>query len=464
MSNTKAVYAPFDGRHIADVPMVDAEQAETMLQEAYELSRDRDRWLSTDKRVDILRRAEQIMQGQVEELTRLMAEEGGKPYKDSKVEALRAIDCVRVAIETLRTSGGEEIPMGGTNRALNRLAFTQHEPIGVVMAISAFNHPFNLIAHQVAPAVAVGCPVIVKPASSTPRSCFKFVEILREAGLPEEWCRVAVCNNQVAQALATDKRTSFLTFIGSARVGWMLKSKLAPGTRCALEHGGVAPVIMEADADIEDALPLLAVGGMYHAGQVCVSVQRLYVHNDICERVAGSLVEIVNNMKVGDPLDPDTDVGPLITTADVDRVHEWVHDAVAKGGKLLCGGEKISDTCYAPTIVLNPPDDCTLSTDEVFGPVICIYGYDDRRQAIDRANALDVEFQASVFTKNLDIALDTSRRLNAAAVMINDHTAFRVDWMPFAGHNVSGYGTGGIPYTMEDMQKKKMTVIRSKMI
>jgi acyl-CoA reductase-like NAD-dependent aldehyde dehydrogenase len=344
-----------------------------------------------------------------------------------------------------------------------KIAMTSREPIGVVAALSAFNHPLNLIAHQVGPAVAVGCPVIVKPAGDTPLSCMRFVEILREAGLPEQWCQALVVNDlSVAEKLVTDQRVAFLSFIGSSKVGWMLRSKLSPGTRCALEHGGASPVIIAADADLDRSIAPLTKGGFYHAGQVCVSVQRVFAHETIARKLADKLSAAAKALKIGDPTRPDTDVGPLIRPREVDRVESWVREAVDAGAELLAGGGRVSDTCHACTVLFDPPMNARVSTMEIFGPVICIYPYNDIDEAIARANDLPYAFQASVFTGSIDTALRCYRRLDAAAVMINEHTAFRVDWMPFAGLKHSGYGTGGIPYTMHDMQVEKMMVLHSK--
>ncbi len=344
-----------------------------------------------------------------------------------------------------------------------RLAFTRHQPVGVVVAFSAFNHPLNLIAHQVAPAVAAGCPVIVKPAEATPLSCMRFVKLLQEAGLPKEWCQALLTTDlEVAAALATDRRVGFFSFIGSARVGWMLRSQLAPGTRCSLEHGGAAPVIIDADADLEAALPLLAKGGFYHAGQVCVSVQRVFADQQIALQLAERLAILAKSLKVGDPTKPDTEVGPLIREAEVNRVDEWVREAIEGGARLLSGGKALSNGCFAPTVLYDPPPDVRVSTQEIFGPVICVYPFKDIDTAIDMANDLPYAFQAAVFTRDLETALRVSTRLDASAIMVNDHTAFRVDWMPFAGLRESGLGIGGISYTMADMQIEKMIVIRSK--
>lgn len=456
------ISSPYDGSTIATVERVGFEGIETALKTAHRLYRDRDSWLSPGRRVEILIRAAEFVAERREVLALDAAREGGKPFADSLIEADRTIDSLRLCADYLRVERGAEIPMNLNSASAGRLAFTQHEPIGVVVAFSAFNHPLNLVAHQVGPAVAAGCPVIVKPAEATPLSGFRLVRILREAGLPDEWCQpVQTTDLDVAETLASDPRVGFFSFIGSARVGWMLRSKLAPGTRCALEHGGAAPVIVAADADIEDGLPLLAKGGFYHAGQVCVSVQRVFAEQQIAEDLAGDLASAAKAMIVGDPASKKTDVGPLIRATEVDRVHQWVQEAVDAGAKVLTGGDPISLRCYAPTVLFNPPEDVLVSSQEIFGPVVCVYSFDDLDTAIQRANAIPYAFQAGIFTRDIDTALRAARRLDAAAVMINDHTAFRVDWMPFAGLRESGLGIGGIPYTLSDMQIEKMIVVRS---
>lgn len=456
------VTAPFDGAKIARLPRLNAAEMEAALAAAYGLYRNRDGWLPRARRIEILRAAAKIIAGRAEELALQAAREGGKPLIDSRVEIARAIDGIEVCIETLRTDAGTVIPMGVNAVSSGHLAFTQYEPIGVVAAVSAFNHPFNLIVHQVAPAVAAGCPVLVKPASATPLSCIAFVEILHEAGLPKAWAQVVIPEtNQLATKMVTDKRVAFFSFIGSGAVGWSLRAQLAPGTRCALEHGGAAPVIVAADADLAANLPRLAKGGFYHAGQVCVSVQRIYAHASIAEGVAAELGRLGNAMKVGDPAQAATEIGPLINHGECNRVHEWVQEAVAGGAKLISGGEKISASCYHPTVLFNPPEDAKVSKSEIFGPVICVYAYTDINEAIARANSLPVSFQAAVFTRDIDTALRVYNRIDATAVMVNDHTAFRVDWMPFAGARESGHGVGGIPHTIHDMQTEKMMVIRS---
>ncbi|MCA1790776.1 MAG: aldehyde dehydrogenase family protein [Thioalkalivibrio sp.] len=397
-----SVFAPFDGALIAEVETVDAAGVEQALETAYRLFRDRSSWLPLHQRIGILERTATILAERAEDLAVEAAREGGKPLIDSRVEVARSIDSIRLCVDYLRTDGGDSIPMGLDAASAGKQAFTVAEPIGVVIAVSAFNHPMNLIAHQVGPAVAAGCPVIVKPAEDTPLSCFRFVHILREAGLPDAWCQALLTTDlDVATKLVTDPRVGFFSFIGSAKVGWKLRSLLAPGTRCALEHGGAAPVIVADDADLDLVVPKLLKGGFYHAGQVCVSVQRVFAHRSIAEELGARLAEGADRLRIGDP---------------------------------------------------------TVSTEEIFGPVVCVYAYDDLETAVAQANALPWAFQAAVFSRDMATAMCACHALDASAVMINEHTAFRVDWMPFAGLRQSGLGVGGIPYTLRDMQTRKMIV------
>lgn len=461
---TLKVYSPFDQTLLNEIPLSDKKEVEKALKKATALFLERSKWIPSHERIAILEKVGELMRNEMEELTITATREGGKPYLDSKVEVLRAINGVKIAAEEIGRLTGEQIPMGMTQASVNRIAFTTREPIGVVAAISAFNHPLNLIVHQTVTAFAAGCPVIVKPASTTPLTCLEFAEILYKAGVPKDWVQVLVMDNESSELLVTDKRVNYLTFIGSAKIGWYLKSKLAPGTRCALEHGGAAPVIVESDADFKEMVPALVKGGFYHAGQVCVSVQRIFAHESIARNLAEEIAKMASQLLTGDPLDKNTEVGPLILPKEVDRVEEWVQEAKNNGAEVLCGGERISATCYKPTVLWNPPQDVKVSKEEIFGPVVCIYPYSDRDEAIKLANSLDYHFQAAVFTKNIDTAFDTVQKLNATAVMVNDHTAFRVDWMPFGGRDASGEGMGGIPYSMKEMTREKLMVVKSRFL
>ncbi len=451
---------PFDQKQIDAVNLVGWNTIDKWLSTATDLHKNRRNWLPTYKRIEILKKVAKIMEIKAERLAFQIANEGGKPLMDARIEVARAIDGVEISIKDLSHLTGSEIPMDLTKAGAERMAFSTREPIGPVVAISAFNHPLNLIVHQVIPAVAVGCPVLVKPADDTPLSCKSFVNILYEAGLPEEWCRFALCDIQTAEKMATDNRVAFFSFIGSSKVGWMLRSKLAPGTRCALEHGGAAPVIIDTSADRKTMIPSLLKGSFYHSGQVCVSVQRVFAPKSLAAEIAEELADGASKLVVGNATLPETDCGPLIRPREVSRVADWVDEASASGAKIICGGEKLSKTTYAPTVLLNPSHNARVSNSEIFGPVLCVYSYETMDQAFEQANALPFAFQSSIFTKDLGVAMNAIHQLDASAVMVNDHTAFRVDWMPFAGRRQSGYNTGGIGYTMHDMTQEKMAVIR----
>ncbi|MDD5579442.1 MAG: aldehyde dehydrogenase family protein [Methylobacter sp.] len=456
------VFSPYDGKRVGSVEAIDSAGAGQALKNMTAAFNDRRQWLPAQERIAILERAALLVRERSESLIALAVAEGGKPYPDTKIELNRAIDSIKSCIDCMRTQRGSEIPMQLNPASMNRLAFTHRQPMGPVVAISAFNHPLNLIVHQAGPAIASGCPVIIKPATQTPLSAFALADIFHEAGLPKAWCQpVVVKELEVAEQLATDKRVAFFSFIGSAAVGWRLRSQLSPGTRCALEHGGAAPVIIAEDANLDNILPLLAKGGFYHAGQVCVSVQRVYAHRSIAKTVAERLASLAETMITGDPASDKTDIGPLIRHSEVDRVETWINEALRENAALMTGGKRLSDSLYSPTVLLNPSEHSKVSRQEIFGPVICVYEYDAIDDAITRANALPYAFQAAVATQNIDTALYACKHLAASTVLVNDHTAFRVDWMPFAGLRESGYGTGGIPYTYRDMQIEKMVVFHS---
>ena len=462
MTKSLTVTSPYNDEILDELPCDDADAIEKALETAYSCYRNRQAWIPLHERVSILETTMTLMSQQCDALALQAAREGGKPLTDSQVEAKRAIDGVRLAIETIRNESGEVVPVNSTQAGSHRLAFTQKEPIGVVVAVSAFNHPLNLIVHQVAAAVAAGCPVIVKPAEDTPISCKVFVDLLHQAGLPKAWCQFVLPEDlALAERLVTDQRVAFFSFIGSAKVGWMLRSKLAPGTRCALEHGGVAPLILASDADLKQALTAVLKGGFYHAGQVCVSVQRVFGEGAIADEFAEQLGQLAETLEVGDPASIKTQVGPLIRPGEVERVAEWVDEAVATGGSLLSGGRRLENNCYSPTVVYNPATEAKVSQREIFGPVVCVYRSDSLEAALEQANASPYAFQAAVFTRDIDKAMQVYRQIDASAVMVNDHTAFRVDGMPFAGLRESGLGVGGIPHTIRDMQIEKMLVLNS---
>jgi acyl-CoA reductase-like NAD-dependent aldehyde dehydrogenase len=449
---------PFDDSPVGEVKLSSESEVDAALAIADKTHRTNRKGLPRHERIAILKKAAEIMKGRTAELAMLIASEGGKPLIDAKVEVDRAIDGVESCAAEIANNAGIEIPMDLTPAGAGKMAFTVKEPIGPVVAVSAFNHPLNLIVHQVAPAVAAGNPVIVKPADDTPLCCKAFIEILHQAGLAREWAQFVCCDVSAAQKLVTDERVAFFSFIGSAAVGWKLRSLLAPGARVALEHGGVAPVIVGPSANKDQFVPSLVKGGFYHSGQVCVSVQRVFSFGSSAKELAESIADHASKLIVGNAIDAETQCGPLIRNREVDRVEEWVAEAVDAGAEVICGGKRLSNSCYAPTVLLNPPESCRVSTQEIFGPVIAVYEKQNLDEAISQANSLEFAFQASVFSNDHAEIMEAINRLDASAVMVNEHSAFRVDWMPFAGRKRSGLGVGGISHTIEEMSQSKMAV------
>ena len=461
MSKHIDVLSPYDGSHVGTAPVVDADRMEGLLRDGHALAADPSRAIPVPDRIALLVKTAAVLEGQFDRLVETCVREGGKPITDVRAEVRTGIHCLKTAAETLATTAGAMVPMGTTPGSANRLAFTVREPVGLVAAVSAFNHPFALIAQQVVPALAVGCPVVVKPAAKTPLSCLNFVAALTEAGWPDGWCRAAVCDNEVAGRMTSDRRIAFLSFVGSAAVGWKLRSTLAPGAACALEHGGAAPVVIDADVDVTKVVPQLVRGAFYHAGQVCVSVQRVFAHHDVYDELVAGLREKTPQVVVGDPLKEETQVGPMISEKEVERVGAWVEEAVRGGAGLAAGGKPVSRTAYAPTVLLDPPPDAKVSREEVFGPVVCVYKCGDVADAIRRANDVPFCFQAAVFSRNIDVCLAAAKRLSAVTVLVNDQTAFRTDWMPFGGRRHSGLGLGGIVESMKEMSFEKLVILKS---
>lgn len=459
---TLAVTNPSTGDEIAILKTDNSAAAGAKLERAWKRFHDKPAQLPLHQRIEILERLILLMQQDEDAFAQLIASEGGKPLQDARVEAARAIAGVRIAINVISEERGHVIPLGHQASSADRLSFTNKFPRGVVLAFSAFNHPLNLIVHQVVPAFAAGCPCVVKPAADTPLSCIKLVETMHEAGVPEDYLAYSIPEDlDVAGEMVRSERIAFFSFIGSSRVGWMLRGQLQPGVRCALEHGGVAPCVVTASARLDLAVPAITKGGFYHAGQVCVSTQRVYVHQSIHDLLVETLSESVGNLVVGDASDAATEVGPLIRAAEVDRVEEWVNEAVSLGGRVSVGGSRMEGNFFQPTVMLNPSTEARLSNSEVFGPVVCVYPYAELHEALSRSNLHPHAFQASVFTENINTVQAAFQSIHASAIMINDHTAFRDDAMPFAGLDASGHGVGGIPYTIEEMQFEKMLVVKN---
>ena len=460
-SATITVTNPSTGREITTLEADTDVGAARKLDMAWRRFKDKNQHLPLHERIEILERLVTLMERDADAFAATIAQDGGKPLSDAQVETSRAIAGVRMAIQAAGEHRGRVIPLGHQASSSGRLSFTQKYPRGVVLAFSAFNHPLNLIVHQVIPAFATGCPCVVKPAVDTPLACLKLIEAMYEAGVPEDYCSSVITDDlDVAGQMVRSDKIAFFGFIGSARVGWMLRSQVQPGVRCALEHGGVAPCIVTDTADLDIAVPSITKGGFYHAGQVCVSTQRIYVDRTIEEKFLEMLSESVSRLKVGDAADPATEVGPLIRPAEADRVDEWVKEAVSLGGRVVVGGRRLEGNFYQPTVIHSPPATAKVSSQEIFGPVVCVYPYNDFDEALNAVNIHPHAFQAAIYTSDLDAMYAAYDAFDASAVMVNDHTAFRDDGMPFAGLSASGLGVGGIPYTIEEMQFEKMMVIK----
>lgn len=469
--STFDVLNPFDNSIIETLEFHSEEYAFEKLNSKFEFFNKNENLLEKYERIAILEKIVEELSRRHEEFTILASSEGGKPYIDSKVEVDRAIQGIKIAVQTLSTLAGKQIPMSITKSSENRYAFTIDEPIGIVYAISAFNHPLNLIIHQVVTAFAAGCPVIIKPDLRTPLSCIRFVELMYACGVPQNYLSYFLVKNDIAEKLVSSEKLAFFSFIGSSKVGWYLKSKLAPGVKSAFEHGGAAPVILADqeydDTYLENITNSLCKGAFYHSGQVCVSVQRVFVHHSISQKLIALMKEKTLKLKYGNQLSKDTELGPIIEKRELDRIDNWVQMAINEGSELVCGGKILKDelgnpsSFYEATILLNPNKESLVSKSEIFGPVVCIYEYQNLDEAVSLANSLPFSFQSAIFTANIDKAFFLSKKLKACAVMINDHTAFRTDWMPFGGRQESGMGIGGINYTIEDLTYYKLLVFRN---
>jgi len=454
------VRSPFDQQVLATLPFDQEAAVEKCVEAAYRLSRKPQSW-PKDKRVAFLKSVAAALSQDSEEFVKLIVQEGGKPLQDAKVESMRAVHCIEAAVAALYEWHGKEIPMGLSAATKERWAMTRREPRGLVLAISAFNHPLNLIVHQVIPALAVGCPVLIKPSLKTPLTGQRFHKLLVDCGLPAHWCQLLLIEDALTEKLAADPRLSVVSFIGSAAVGWKLKRQMAPGALAILEHGGTAPLIIEADADLDSAIPLIIKGGYYHAGQVCVSVQNVFVQRQLLEACRERLIAAIEKLRTGDPLDPLTDVGPLIQAEAADRVTQWMQQAIAGGGKLLCGGERLRPGCLRPILIENAPRNSSWYEDEIFGPGMGLYAYDHLNECVESINQSRFAFQAAIFTQNMAKALQFVQEIDASTVLINDHTAFRADWMPFGGRKESGQGMGGIQPSMMELSREKLVIMKS---
>ncbi|MCC6683401.1 MAG: aldehyde dehydrogenase family protein [Phycisphaeraceae bacterium] len=412
------------------------------------------------RRQQVLTHCVQRFTERLDELAESLCIEAGKPIKDARGEALRLIDTFRIAAdESVRLPGsGEVMPMDISPRAEGYFGMWKRVPIGACSFITPFNFPLNLVAHKVAPALACGCPFVLKPPKETPIGALIIGEILAETDLPHGAFSVVLCDHEHANPLVEDDRIKLLSFTGSDKVGWDFKRR-AGKKKVTLELGGNAACIVDLDADLEDAVARIIVGAFYQSGQSCISVQRLYVHDAIYDDLRARLVVATNKLKAGDPREEDTFIGPIISEHHAQRIEQWVNEAVEAGANVLCGGKR-EGAIYHATVIENAPRDAKVTCAEVFGPVVALYRVSSFDEALDRVNDSDFGLQAGVFTRDIFKAHRAWNELEVGGVLINEVPSWRVDHMPYGGVKDSGLGREGVRWSIEDMTEVRLFVLR----
>jgi len=406
------------------------------------------------QRSEVLEKVSAGIMARKEELARTIALEAGKPIKTARAEVERASFTFKVAAEEAKRIYGEIVPLDWLPGNEGRTAQIRRLPRGPVVGISPFNFPLNLVAHKVAPALAAGCPIILRPASQTPISSFKLAELVLEAGWPAGGIAVVPCKTKDADPLIEDNRIKLLTFTGSPAVGWELKRR-AGQKFVTLELGGNAGNIVHNDADIAYAAGRVAWGGFTYAGQSCISVQRVYIHADTYENFVDELIPKVQALKIGNPLDEATDIGPLIDKGAADRLGAWLEEAKTGGAEVLTGGQR-EGNIWQPTVLASIHEDMKVSCQEVFGPIVGLYRYTDVQAAIRAVDASDFGLQAGIFTNDWRLVEEAFENIEAGGLMVNDVSTYRIDHMPYGGVKSSGIGREGLRYAIEEMTEMRL--------
>jgi acyl-CoA reductase-like NAD-dependent aldehyde dehydrogenase len=448
------VRSPYSGEVVARVARGGAEETRKALDAAERAMREP---LPAHRRAEILDAVARLLAERHDELARTISAEAGKPLKAARVEAERAVSTYTSAAVEARKLTGEVVPMDATPAGTGKLAFTVRTPIGIVGAISPFNFPLNLVAHKIAPALAAGCAVVLKPAAQTPLSALLLAELELEAGLPPGWLNVLVGKaSEIGDVFVADERVRLITFTGSAEVGWKLRERAAR-KRVSLELGNATPVIVEADADVDEAATKLAANAFSFAGQSCISVQRIYVHRQAYDDFLGGFLPKVKALKIGDPGEEETDVGPVIDEDARERITAWIEEARSAGATVLAGGEVV-DGIIQPTVLADVTPEMKVSCAEVFGPVCTVTPYDSLDEALALANGTEFGLQAGLFTSNLKTALAASSALEFGGVTVNEAPTFRADQMPYGGIKASGNTREGPHYTVREMTEERLVV------
>ncbi len=450
-----AVRSPYSGEVVAHVARAGKDETRRAIDAAQRAMREP---LPPWRRADILERISVLLRENADELAKTICAEAGKPLKAARAEAARAVNTYALASGEARRLTGDSVPITGTQSGDGHAAWTVRVPIGVIGAISPFNFPLNLVAHKLAPALAAGCAVVHKPASQTPLSALRLAALSEEAGLPAGWLSVLPGRaGDVGDVIVEDERIRMVTFTGSAEVGWGIRAR-APRKKVALELGNASPVIVEPDADLELAAAKVATHAFNYAGQTCVSVQRVYVHDAVIDEFLTLLVPKVEALRVGDPADEMTDVGPVIDADNRERIRAWIDEATAAGAEIVTGGAPDAGL-IRPTVLRRVAPAMKVCSQEIFGPVCSVIEYASLEQALEQANATEYGLQAAIFTRSLEPAIRAAGTLDFGSVMINEAPEWRVDQMPYGGTKASGNTKEGPAYTVREMTEERLIVL-----
>ncbi len=458
-ANLRQIRSPYDGSVAAEVYFAEKDQvleAIAAAEEAFAMTRG----LASYERSQALEKISAEISRRHEELARSIALQAGKPIRDSRVEVERAAGTFKAAAEEAKRLDGEMIPLDWIPAAQKRWGLVRRFPVGPLTAISPFNFPLNLVAHKVAPAMAAGNTVVLKPSSQVPATALLLAEIIASSGYPEGGVNVIPAGYKEAEPLLTDERIKMVTFTGSPAIGWDLK-KQANKKKVTLELGGNAAVVVEPDTDLAFAVPRIVTGAFSYAGQICISIQRLFLHEKIYDAFMAEFLERTKKLAVGDPLDEKTDVGPMIDEAAARQTEEWVGEAVGKGARLLCGGKR-RGTIYEPTVLENVRPELRISWLEAFAPIAVVYPYRDFEKALDGVNYSIYGLQAGVFTNDLKKAFHAFETLEVGGIILNDIPTFRADHMPYGGVKESGFGREGVRYALEEMTELRLLALNLK--
>ncbi len=456
-SNWLDVHDKWSGDIISKVGLVDDAQLERALSLA-DACEKRLAHISAGRREAWLRELHKRLESKAQEFTTLLSQEAGKPIAYAKAEIERCLSTLRFASEEARRLVGEKVPVD-FGAGAGKSAFTDRFPVGTVVGISPFNFPLNLALHKLGPAIAAGCPIILKPSPLAPSVLFKFAQLLEGLDMPEGAVSIIMTSDEQAQKLSSDARVKLISFTGSPQVGWGIKEK-AGKRKVLLELGGNAPVIVDESANVAEAAKKVAIGAFLYAGQICISTQRVYVVDAIFDEFKKRVLEETSNLVVGDPASDKTQVGPMIAKNHLERISQWVEEAKQGGATVLCGGKVQShaNNLYGPTWLSDVDEAEKVACQEVFGPIAVLSRVENFDQAIKRANATRFGLQAGVFTNRLDHMKQAFRDLDYAGIMINNVPGFRVDSMPYGGIKDSGFGREGLRYAIEEFTEAKLIV------